>query len=139
MTQRQNKMTDIKLNSQEEEERKKQTTMEWAREKYNEQYDAWMPWIEDTFLKYFTKDNRASYVTRDGLGKTKVTGIDQVDKLQDGTNNLAASTLGQGGILEPVGDVVSEGMKKADPRPKKSEKNGGNIPVVSNLGSGLGL
>ncbi|KAI0517619.1 hypothetical protein F5B22DRAFT_603552 [Xylaria bambusicola] len=135
-------MADIKLNKQEEEEeQKKQSTMEWAREKYNEQYDAWMPWIEDTFLKYFTKDNRASYVTRDGLDRTKVTGIDQVDSLQDGTHNLAASTLGQGGILEPVGDAVSAGMKKADPRPKKSEKNGGsnNIPVVSNLGSGLGL
>ena len=59
-------MADIKLkqNQNQEEEQKKQTTLEWAKEKYNEQYDAWMPWIEDTFLKYFTKDNRTSYVAR---------------------------------------------------------------------------
>ncbi|KAJ3570768.1 hypothetical protein NPX13_g5618 [Xylaria arbuscula] len=59
-------MADIKLNQNqtEEEEKKKQTYTEWAREKYNEQYDAWMPWIEDNFLKYFTKDNRTSYVAR---------------------------------------------------------------------------
>ena len=57
-------MADLKLNTQEQEEAQKQTTMEWAREKYNEQYDAWMPWIEDNFLKYFTKDNRTSYVAR---------------------------------------------------------------------------
>ncbi|KAI1362068.1 hypothetical protein F5Y08DRAFT_313076 [Xylaria arbuscula] len=137
-------MADIKLNQNQtaEEEKKKQTYTEWAREKYNEQYDAWMPWIEDNFLKYFTKDNRTSYVARDGLDRTKVTGIDQVDKLQDGANNLAAGTLGQGGILEPVGDLASEGMKRADPRPKKAEKNqggGGGIPVVSNVTSSLGL
>ncbi|KAI1297511.1 hypothetical protein F5Y03DRAFT_398550 [Xylaria venustula] len=134
-------MADIKLNKDEEEEKKKsQSTIEWAKEKYNEQYDAWMPWIEDTFLKYFTKDNRTSYVARDGLERTKVTGIEQVDKLQDSTNDLAASQIGQGGILEPVGNLTSEGMKRMDPRPKKSEKNkdsgpgGIKVPVVSGLG-----
>lgn len=45
----------------------KQTTMGWAKEKYNEQYEAWMPWIEDTFLKYFTKDNKASYAAKGSL------------------------------------------------------------------------
>ncbi|TGJ81229.1 hypothetical protein E0Z10_g7536 [Xylaria hypoxylon] len=127
-------MADIKL-SNEEEEQKRQSTMEWAREKYNEQYESWMPWIEDTFLKYFTKDNRTSYVTRDSLDKTKVTGIEQVDKLQDGVNDLGASQLGQGGILQPVGDLASQGMKLADPRGKGKDSNGGsNIPVVSSLG-----
>ncbi|KAI1424771.1 hypothetical protein F5Y12DRAFT_430631 [Xylaria sp. FL1777] len=123
-------------NPNKEEEPKKQSTMEWARQKYNEQYDAWMPWIEDTFLKYFTKDNRTSYVARDGLDRTKVTGIDQVDKVQDGVNNLAADQIGQGGILEPVGNLASEGLKRADPRPKKSENSnrGLNVPVVSGLG-----
>lgn len=47
-----------------ENQQKSQSTAEWARQKYNEQYDAWMPWIEDVFLKYFTKDNRTSYVAR---------------------------------------------------------------------------
>ncbi|KAI1346614.1 hypothetical protein F5Y01DRAFT_17222 [Xylaria sp. FL0043] len=127
-------MADVKQNK--EEEQKKQSTMEWAKEKYNEQYEAWMPWIEDTFLKYFTKDNRTSYAARDGLDRTKVTGIDQVDKLQDSTNDLAASQVGQGGLLQPVGDLVSEGSKKVDPRRKneKKEKGGLNVPGVSALG-----
>ncbi|KAH8161324.1 hypothetical protein CIB48_g6915 [Xylaria polymorpha] len=122
-----------------ENNQKSQTTVEWAREKYNEQYDAWMPWIEDMFLKYFTKDNRTSYVARaDGLDRTKVTGVDQVDSLQDKTNDLAASQLGQGGLLQPVGDLTSAGMKAADPRGKKSGADNknmtANIPVVSSLG-----
>ncbi|KAI0199341.1 hypothetical protein F4808DRAFT_215015 [Astrocystis sublimbata] len=130
-----------------EEEQKKQTMMEWAQEKYNEQYDSWMPWIEDMYLKYFTKDNRTSYATRDTLDRTKVTGIDQVDTLQDKTHDLAASTVGQGGILEPVGNLGSSAMKAVDPRGKKDPKdevdenvNKGtsgitsNIPVVSGLG-----
>lgn len=72
----------------------------------------------------------------DQLDKTKVTGIKQVDALQDGTNSLAAGTVGQGGILQPVGDAVSEGMKLADPRGKKqdADKKGSNIPVLSSLG-----
>ncbi|KAI0108598.1 hypothetical protein GGR51DRAFT_120589 [Nemania sp. FL0031] len=130
-------MADIKLNN--EEEQKRQSTMEWAKEKYNEQYEAWMPWIEDVFLKYFTKDNRTSYVARDQLDKTKVTGVQQVDKLQDGANDLAASQIGQGGILQPVGDLGSEGMKLVDPRGKDRGKGGEgnkgpNVPIVSSLG-----
>lgn len=46
------------------EQEQKQTYMEWAKQKYNEQYESWMPWIEDHFLKYFTKDNKASYATK---------------------------------------------------------------------------
>lgn len=38
--------------------------MEWTKQKYNEQYEVWWPWIEDNFLKYFTKDNKASHVTK---------------------------------------------------------------------------
>ncbi|KAI1169010.1 hypothetical protein F5B18DRAFT_593650 [Nemania serpens] len=119
-----------------ENQQKSQSTAEWARQKYNEQYDAWMPWIEDVFLKYFTKDNRTSYVARDQLDKTKVTGIKQVDDLQGGANSLAADQVGQGGILQPVGDVVSQGMKLADPRGKKQDvdKKGSNVPVLSSLG-----
>ena len=45
----------------------KQTYMEWAKQKYNEQYESWMPWIEDYFLKWFTKDNKASYATKGTL------------------------------------------------------------------------
>ncbi|KAJ8131799.1 hypothetical protein O1611_g1826 [Lasiodiplodia mahajangana] len=130
-------MADTKPNNTEEQ--KRQSTLEWAKEKYNEQYDSWMPWIEDVFLKYFTKDNRTSYVARDQLDKTKVTGVQQVDKLQDGANDLAANQIGQGGVLQPVGDLASEGMKLVDPRGKGRGKSGDdnkspNVPIVSGLG-----
>jgi len=34
--------------------------MTWAKD----QYDKWVPWLEDKFLKLFTKDNKASYATK---------------------------------------------------------------------------
>ncbi|KAI0016755.1 hypothetical protein F4780DRAFT_666284 [Xylariomycetidae sp. FL0641] len=105
---------------------------EWAKQKYNEQYEVWMPWIEDTFLKYFTKDNKASYATKEQLGKTKVTGVEQVDNLQDGVNNVAAGQVGQGGLLQPVGDLLSkEGANRAE-RGGKGE-NGSYLPGVPGL------
>ncbi|KAI1848692.1 hypothetical protein JX265_005681 [Neoarthrinium moseri] len=119
---------------------KKQTYMEWAKEKYAEQYENWMPWIEDTFLKWFTKDNKASYATKDTLDKTKVTGIQQVDTLQDGVHNLAAGQVGQGGLLQPLGDMVSkEGINRSE-RQGKDDKGGylpTNLPSIPGLG-GLG-
>jgi hypothetical protein len=38
--------------------------MEWASTQYQKQKDIWVPWIEDMYLKYFTKDNKASYTTK---------------------------------------------------------------------------
>lgn len=35
-----------------------------ASEFYNKQYESWMPWMEDQYLKWFTKDNKASYATK---------------------------------------------------------------------------
>ncbi|KAJ1329886.1 hypothetical protein MN608_06622 [Microdochium nivale] len=106
-----------------------QTYAAWAKQKYGEQYEAWMPWIEDTFLRWFTKDNKASYATKEQLAKTKVTGVKQVDNLQDGVNNLAAGTLGQGGILQPIGDLASrEGANRAERRGK--DDSGSYIPGV---------
>ncbi|KAF2767751.1 hypothetical protein EJ03DRAFT_328938 [Teratosphaeria nubilosa] len=88
---------------------------EWIKEGYHHQYENWMPWIEDMYLKWFTKDNKASYATKDSLDKSKVTGVEQVDKLQDGVNNLAAGQVGQGGLLQPVGDAFSkEGINRAE-------------------------
>jgi hypothetical protein len=67
-------MTDVKPNvelrpnseerEKQQQDKQNQSTVEWAKEKANEQYEAWLPWIEDTFLKYFTKDNKASYVAK---------------------------------------------------------------------------
>ncbi|KAI0835129.1 hypothetical protein F5Y06DRAFT_299800 [Hypoxylon sp. FL0890] len=101
--------------------------MEWAKQKYNEQYEIWMPWIEDTFLKYFTKDNKASYTTKEQLDKAKVTNVEQVDTLQDNVHSLAAGQVGQGGLLQPVGDLVSkEGINRSERQGK--DEQGGYLP-----------
>lgn len=47
-----------------EEEKKKQTWSQYGKEVYNEQYERWMPWIEDFYLRWFTRDNKASYATK---------------------------------------------------------------------------
>ncbi|KAF2758086.1 hypothetical protein EJ05DRAFT_510917 [Pseudovirgaria hyperparasitica] len=86
-----------------------------AKQYYNQQYESWYPWIEDQYLKWFTKDNKASYATKDALDKSKVTGIDQVDKLQDGVNGLVAGQVGKGGLAQPIGDYVSkEGVNRME-------------------------
>ncbi|KAI6082134.1 hypothetical protein F4821DRAFT_247734 [Hypoxylon rubiginosum] len=104
------------------------STVEWAKQKYNEQYENWMPWIEDTFLKYFTKDNKASYSTKEQLDKTKVTGVDQVDTLQDSVHSTVAGQVGQGGLLQPVGDLVSkEGINRTERQGKDDQ--GGYLPT----------
>ncbi len=38
--------------------------MESMKKTYNEQYEKWVPWLEDMYLHYFTKDNKASYTTK---------------------------------------------------------------------------
>lgn len=38
--------------------------MEWTKATYNDQYEKWVPWLEDTYLRWFTKDNKASYATK---------------------------------------------------------------------------
>ena len=40
------------------------TYKQQAGEFYNRQYDNWVPWIEDKYLQWFTKDNKASYATK---------------------------------------------------------------------------
>ncbi|KAK1762865.1 hypothetical protein QBC33DRAFT_551249, partial [Phialemonium atrogriseum] len=89
--------------------------MEWTKDQYNRQYEAWVPWLEDLYLRYFTSDNKASYTARENLDRTKITGNEQIDTLQDGINNFAAGQLGQGGLAQPVGDMASsEGANRAE-------------------------
>ncbi|KAJ6560195.1 hypothetical protein B0H19DRAFT_1260828 [Mycena capillaripes] len=90
---------------------------------YQRKKDAWMPWIEDQYLYWFTKDNKASYATKDSLDNTKVTGVEQVDNLQDGAHNLVGGQVGKGGLLQPVGDLASKGVNRAERRGK--DDNGG--------------
>ena len=49
------------------------------------------------------------------MDKSKVTGIEQVDTVQDGANNLVSQQVGKGGMLQPLGDAVSkEGINRAE-------------------------
>lgn len=38
--------------------------MEYAKKTYNTQYEKWVPWLEDVYLRWFTKDNKASYTAK---------------------------------------------------------------------------
>ncbi|KAK4162392.1 hypothetical protein QBC43DRAFT_380045 [Cladorrhinum sp. PSN259] len=101
--------------------------MEWTKDQYNKQYEKWVPWLEDMYLYYFTRDNKASYSTRENLDKTKVTGVKQVDTLQDGVHNLVAGQVGQDGLGRPVGDLLSkEGANRLERNGK--DNDGGYLP-----------
>ena len=71
----------------------------------------------------------------DTLDKSKITGIDQVDNLQDGVNGLVGGQFGKGGLLQPVGDTVSkEGMNRAERGGK--DESGSYGGAVGNAASG---
>ena len=38
--------------------------MEWTKKTYNDQYEKWVPWAEDIYLRWFTKDNKTSYTAK---------------------------------------------------------------------------
>lgn len=66
----------------------------------------------------------------ENLDKTKVTGIKQVDTLQDGVNNLAAGQVGQGGLAQPIGDMTSnQGVNRLERQGK--DDSGGYIPSAA--------
>ncbi|KAF4555534.1 Hypothetical protein D9617_2g054950 [Elsinoe fawcettii] len=103
--------------------------MERGKQIYNNQYEKWMPWIEDQYLYYFGKDNKASYATKDTLNKTQVSGIEPVDKLQGGVTDTVAGQVGKGGLLQPVGDMASkEGINRAE-RGGKDDKGSYGGPL----------
>ena len=47
-----------------EQEQKKESYTEWAQRNYAEKRESWMPWMEDVYLRWFGKDNKASYATK---------------------------------------------------------------------------
>jgi hypothetical protein len=101
--------------------------MEWAKKNYPDTYDRYVPWLEDMYLRWFTKDNKVSYTAKQNLDKTKVTGVKQVDTLQDGVNGLVSGQVGQGGLFQPVGDLASkEGVNRAERQGK--DDDGGYVP-----------
>lgn len=90
---------------------------------YARQKESWMPWIEDHVLSWFG-ENKASYVAKDKLAQTKVTGNQDVDNAQDQVNDSVAGQLGKGGMGEVVGDAVSkQGANRAE-RGGKGEGGG---------------
>jgi len=61
------------------------------------------------------------------LDKTKVTGIEGVNTLQDDLNSLASHQFGKGGLLQPVGDAMSkDGINRAERSGK--DKDGNYLP-----------
>jgi hypothetical protein len=38
--------------------------MEWSKKTYNQRYEKWVPWIEDVYVCWFTKDNKTSYTAK---------------------------------------------------------------------------
>jgi hypothetical protein len=72
-------------------------------------------------------------IPEEELDKTKVTGISQVDNLQDGVNNLVGGQVGKGGLAQPIGDAFSkEGINRAERGGK--DENGKPIQSSGPLG-----
>lgn len=55
-------MADIQ--QQQDKKQNRQSWSEYGKEKYNQQYENWMPWVEDFYLRWFTKDNKTSYTAK---------------------------------------------------------------------------
>ena len=73
------------------------------------------------------------------MDKSKVTGIEQVDTLQDSVNSTVASQVGQGGLLQPVGDAVSkEGVNRAERGGKDDSGSGSYLGSAGGALSGAG-
>jgi hypothetical protein len=78
----------------------------------------------------------------ENLDKSKITGIKQVDQIQDDVNNLVANQVGPNGLLAPIGNMVSkEGINRAE-RGGKDDKGtyggpaaGYSDPVIKNAQS----
>jgi len=47
-----------------QDQQKRESWGEWGGRHYTQQKESWMPWIEDKYLAWFTKDNKASYATK---------------------------------------------------------------------------
>lgn len=78
----------------------------------------------------------------DTLNKSKVTGISQVDQLQDDVHNLVGNQVGENGFFAPIGNLASkEGINRAE-RGGKDDKGsygplGGVGEGAKNVGQGV--
>ena len=70
----------------------------------------------------------------DELDKTKVTGVEPLNKLQDSANDAVAGQIGQGGLGEGLGNAVSkEGINRAE-RGGKDEQGETAPGMLGNAG-----
>ncbi|SLM40466.1 hypothetical protein LPUS_11281 [Lasallia pustulata] len=76
---------------------------DWAKKKYNEYSEYYMPWIEDKYLAWFG-ENKTSYTAKENIKSTKITGNSGVDKLQDGVADGVGGQFSQGGLLNVAGE-----------------------------------
>ena len=114
--------------------------METAKYYYNQQYESWMPWMEDKYLAWFGK-NKTSYVAEgispsglsatgqplthsENLDKTKITGDKNIDAIQDGVNKGVTGQFEKGGALEGVGNLTSKEFFTRSERQGKNDKGG---------------
>ncbi|OAP56418.1 hypothetical protein AYL99_09597 [Fonsecaea erecta] len=97
--------------------------MEGAKNWYNKQYESWVPWIEDKVLGWFG-ENKTSYVAKDNLNKTKITGDENIDAIQDDVNKGVGGQFGKGGLLEGVGNLTSKEVLNRGERQGKNDKGG---------------
>ena len=68
------------------------------------------------------------------LNKTKVTGIKQVDQIQDDVHNLIGNQVGENGLFAPIGNMVSkEGINRAERQGKEED---GSYGVAGQFGEG---
>jgi hypothetical protein len=80
--------------------------------------------------------SKLTYSNLDTLAKTKVTGVNQVDQIQDDVSNLVGNQVGDKGLFAPVGQLASkEGINRAE-RNGKDESGSHTGPAKSYLDSG---
>ena len=64
------------------------------------------------------------------MNKTKVTGISQVDQIQDDVHNLVGNQLGENGLAAPIGNMASkEGINRME-RNGKDDKGSYGGPAA---------
>jgi len=47
-----------------QQESEKESYYAWGKRKSGEKWENWKPWLEDVFLRWTGKDNKASYTAR---------------------------------------------------------------------------
>jgi hypothetical protein len=79
------------------------------------------------------------------MNKSKVTGVKQVDQVQDDVHNLVGNQFGNSGVLSPIGNLASkEGINRAerggkDDKGSYSNNTTGDSYIEQVKGAGAGV